>query len=58
MSDQGQFDKAESLYQRAQTIDPSNANLFVHRGLIALQAKGDMNTAIDLIEQSLKLDDK
>ncbi len=58
MSDQAKFDKADEIYQKAQQIDPSNANLFVHRALIALQHKGDLPTAVDLIKEAIKMDEK
>merc|ERR1711879_438184 len=38
--------------------DPGNANLLVHRGLVALQAKGDVSLAVELITQAIRLDEK
>ena len=35
-----EFDKADELYQAGMKVDTQNANLLVHRGLVALQAKG------------------
>ena len=58
LSDQSRFDEADELYVRAQKIDPNNANLLVHRGLIRLQWKGDVAAAMELIEKALKVDDK
>ena len=40
MNDQQEFDRADQLYQDGMAVDPQNANLLVHRGLVALQAKG------------------
>ena len=34
------FDRADQLYQDGMKVDPQNANLLVHRGLVALQGKG------------------
>merc|ERR1712037_36484 len=45
-------------YQEALQVDPNNANLFVHRGLIHLQWKGDIEKAVELITKSLDVDDK
>ena len=58
LSDQGQFDRAEEIYLKAQKIDPRNANIYVHRGLISLQAKGDILTSASLIQKALEVDDK
>ncbi len=58
LSDQGKFERADDLYRRAQEVDPSNANLHVHRALIALQWKGDVTGAVDLIKEGLGLDEK
>ena len=38
--DYQEFDKADELYQAGMKVDTQNANLLVHRGLVALQAKG------------------
>ena len=49
MSDQSKFEQADELYQEALQVDPKNANLYVHRGLITLQWKGDIEKAVELI---------
>lgn len=58
LSDQGKFDRAEEVYLKAQKVDPRNANIFVHRGLISLQSKGDIVTSASLIQKALEIDDK
>lgn len=58
MNDQQEFDKADELYKQGITVDPKNANLLVHRGLVALQSKGDVNAAVTLIQSALELDEK
>ncbi len=55
---QSRFDRAEELYVRAQSVDPRNANLHVHRALIALQSRGDVPKAVELIREGLAVDDK
>lgn len=35
-----------------------SAGLYVHRGLLNLQWKGDMNTAIQLLEKAIEVDEK
>merc|ERR1711997_1353192 len=58
LCDQQKFEKADSYYERAIKVDPSNANLLVHRGLVVLQWKGDINTARTYIRKALELDEK
>jgi import receptor subunit TOM70 len=58
LNDQQEFDKADAMYQQGMTVDPGNANLLVHRGLVALQCRGDVNTAVSLISEALALDEK
>ena len=58
LSDQNNFDRADELYEEAIKIDPLNANLLVHRGLITLQWKGDIVKAVELITKALDVDDK
>ena len=58
LSDQGKFDSADELYRQAQESDPTNANLLVHRALIALQWRGDVPSAVQLIKQGLDMDEK
>merc|ERR1712048_1117502 len=58
LSDQSKFEQADELYQEALLVDPKNSNLYVHRGLIHLQWKGDIEKAVELITKSLDIDDK
>ena len=51
LSDQSKFEQADALYEEAEKVDPENANLLVHRGLIQLQWKGDIAKAIEFITQ-------
>ena len=50
--------RADELYQAGMKVDPNNANLLVHRGLVALQAKGDIAKAVELITRALEIDEK
>ena len=51
LSDQSKFEQADGLYEEAEKVDPENANLLVHRGLIQLQWKGDIVKAVEFITQ-------
>ena len=53
-----EFDRADELYQAGMKVDPANANVLVHRGLVALQAKGDIAKAVELITRALEIDEK
>lgn len=35
-----------------------SAGLFVHRGLLNLQWKGDINAAMKMLEKAIEIDDK
>ena len=58
LNDQQEFEKADAMYQKGMSVDPQNANLLVHRGLVALQWKGDISNAVNLIQEALVLDEK
>ena len=53
-----EFDRADELYQAGMKVDSANAYLLVHRGLVALQAKGDIAKAVELITRALEIDEK
>jgi len=57
-NDQQMFTEADALYQQAFDVDPTNANLLVHRGLLAAQSSGDIEKASKLIQEALILDEK
>lgn len=54
----GQFDEADQYFEKAIKIDPLNATLHVHRGVMYMQWKGDINKAIDIISKSIEIDSK
>lgn len=58
LSDQQNYERADQLYVEAQQVDPGNANLLVHRGLIQLQWKADVVQAVELIKAATELDKK
>merc|ERR1712179_559268 len=58
LNDQQEFEKADTMYKQGMIVDPGNANLLVHRGLVALQCRGDVSGAVSLITEALTLDDK
>lgn len=58
LSEQQQFDQADTFFEKAIDIEPSNAALFVHRGLLQLQWTGNVDKAVELIQQAIVMDDK
>ncbi|XP_075153295.1 translocase of outer membrane 70 [Haematobia irritans] len=58
LSDQQQFPQAEQFYEKAIKLAPDNASLLVHRGIMCLQWKGDIATAVGLMEKAIEIDDK
>ncbi|XP_067623529.1 mitochondrial import receptor subunit TOM70 [Eurosta solidaginis] len=58
LGDQQQFQQADQFYEKALKLAPENASLYVHRGIMLLQWKGDIEGAIELMNKALEVDDK
>lgn len=58
LSDQQQFQLADDYFGKALKLEPNNAGLYVHRGLLLLQWRGDINEALKLLEKAIEVDDK
>lgn len=58
LSDQEEYDKADKYFKKATEVEPENATVYVHRGLLQLQWNGDVPKAIEMINQALKMDDR
>uniref|UniRef100_A0A1A9Z8Q3 Mitochondrial import receptor subunit TOM70 n=1 Tax=Glossina pallidipes TaxID=7398 RepID=A0A1A9Z8Q3_GLOPL len=58
LGDQQQFQQADQFYEKAIKMAPENASLLVHRGIMMLQWKGDIDKAISLMQQAIDVDDK
>lgn len=58
LTEQGDYAKADKLFLKAIECDPKDANLIVHRGILAMQTNFDFEKARDLLEQALKIDNK
>jgi import receptor subunit TOM70 len=52
------YDKADENFKRALELEPDNANIYVHRGLLRLQWKQDITEAARLITKAMQVDDK
>lgn len=58
LSEQQQFDKADELFEKAISIQPTQASLYVHQGLLHLQWNGDITKALDLLNKAIEVDEK
>lgn len=54
--DQEDFDGAEEYFNRSIKVDKENASLYVHRAMLMLQARGNVDEAIKLIEKAISID--
>ncbi|KAK3927906.1 Mitochondrial import receptor subunit TOM70 [Frankliniella fusca] len=58
LNDKGNFEDADKYFEKAMKLDPSNATLVVHRGLLQLQWKNDVDKALKFIEEAINIDNK
>ncbi|RZC41796.1 mitochondrial import receptor subunit TOM70 [Asbolus verrucosus] len=58
LTEKQDFQEAEDLYKKATEIDPNNASIFVHRGLLKLQWKGEIEQAVEMMKEAIKIDEK
>ncbi|XP_017772983.1 PREDICTED: mitochondrial import receptor subunit TOM70 [Nicrophorus vespilloides] len=58
LAERQEYEQADALYVKAIELEPKNATILVHRGLLHLQWKGTVESAIDLMKQAVKLDNK
>nr|XP_022914549.1 mitochondrial import receptor subunit TOM70 [Onthophagus taurus] len=58
LAERGDFDNAEKLYLKAQDVEPKNATILVHRGVLQLQWKGNIEQSIELMKKAIEVDEK
>ncbi|CAD7079747.1 unnamed protein product [Hermetia illucens] len=58
LSDQSQYDQADSFFEKATKMAPDNASLYVHRGIMELQWSGDIAKALRYMHKSIEIDEK
>lgn len=58
LTEQQQFDQADSFFDKAIKIAPNMASLYVHRGIMQLQWNGDVHKAVDYMHTAIKVDEK
>jgi len=58
LTEQQQFDQADTFFDKAIKIAPNMASLYVHRGIMQLQWNGDVVKAVDYMLTAIKVDEK
>ncbi|XP_052331740.1 mitochondrial import receptor subunit TOM70-like [Oncorhynchus keta] len=58
LTDQQQFGKADQMYNKCIDLEPDNATTYVHKGLLQLQWKQDLDLGLDLISKAIEMDNK
>ncbi|KAJ8316347.1 hypothetical protein KUTeg_006361 [Tegillarca granosa] len=58
LGDAGKFDEADREFEKAIELDADNSTAFVHRGLLRLQWKQDVNDAMSMINKAIDMDSK
>ncbi|XP_068126798.1 mitochondrial import receptor subunit TOM70 [Hyperolius riggenbachi] len=58
LTDQQQFGKADEMYDQCIELEPDNATTYVHKGLLQLQWKQDLDKGLDLISKAIEIDNK
>ncbi|XP_061833524.1 mitochondrial import receptor subunit TOM70 [Nerophis lumbriciformis] len=58
LTDQQQFGKADEMYDKCIELEPDNATTYVHKGLLQLQWKQDLDLGLDLIGKAIEIDNK
>lgn len=52
------YEEAEKLYKQAQSVNPMNPTILVHRGLLLLQWRNDIAGAVKLMREAIEIDNK
>uniref|UniRef100_A0A8D1CV96 Translocase of outer mitochondrial membrane 70 n=2 Tax=Sus scrofa TaxID=9823 RepID=A0A8D1CV96_PIG len=58
LTDQQQFGKADEMYDKCIDLEPDNATTYVHKGLLQLQWKQDLDRGLELISKAIEIDNK
>uniref|UniRef100_A0A182NEG5 Mitochondrial import receptor subunit TOM70 n=1 Tax=Anopheles dirus TaxID=7168 RepID=A0A182NEG5_9DIPT len=58
LTEEQKFDEADSCFVKALAVEPDNAQIYVHRGLLQLQWKGDIDEGVRLIKKAIQIDGK
>ncbi|XP_061415779.1 mitochondrial import receptor subunit TOM70 isoform X1 [Lethenteron reissneri] len=58
LTDQQMFDRADEMYDSCIQLEPNNATTYVHKGLLQLQWRQDLDAGVRLISRAIQIDPK
>ncbi|XP_058062233.1 mitochondrial import receptor subunit TOM70 [Anopheles bellator] len=58
LTEQQQYQEADNFFEKAAKLEPDNAQILVHRGLLQLQWRGEIDEATKMIRKAIEIDDK
>lgn len=58
LTEQGQYEQADSFFEKAIKLSPTSATMYVHRGIMQLQWNGDIEKAMGYMNRGIEIDDK
>ncbi|KAK9873063.1 hypothetical protein WA026_020796 [Henosepilachna vigintioctopunctata] len=58
LTERENFEEANNMYEKALKLNPNNASIFVHKGLLLLQWKNDIQGSVKLMREAIDLDKK
>ncbi|XP_032888515.1 mitochondrial import receptor subunit TOM70 [Amblyraja radiata] len=58
LTDQQHFSNADEMYDKCIELEPDNATTYVHKGLLQLQWKQDLDKGLELISKAIEIDNK
>ncbi|KAL3266741.1 hypothetical protein HHI36_010902 [Cryptolaemus montrouzieri] len=58
LTERQNFEEANDMYEKALKLNPDNASIFVHNGLLLLQWKNDIEGSVRLMRKAIDLDKK
>ncbi|XP_053672782.1 mitochondrial import receptor subunit TOM70 [Anopheles nili] len=58
LTEEQKFEEADGYFVRALNIESDNAQIYVHRGVLQLQWKGDIDEGVKLIKKAIQIDSK
>ncbi|XP_017049057.2 mitochondrial import receptor subunit TOM70 [Drosophila ficusphila] len=58
LADQQQFFQAQKYYEKAMELAPKNPALIVHQAIMVLQWRGDIESAVQMLNKAIEVDPK
>lgn len=58
LAERQDYAEADKMYETALIVDPENAPILVHRGMLELQWHGNVEKGVEYMQKAIKLDDR